>query len=102
MSRTSMMKTLSMLSAAMAVSLALADAASAFTVKESRTTTDDGFGDRVTKVSRTTTDDFGDRVTKSRTLSDNGFTRCVTSRRTATDPFGDRNSHSVRSCSSDF
>jgi hypothetical protein len=102
MSRTSRMKTLSMLGAAMAVSLALADAASAFTVKESRTTTDDGFGDRVTKVSRTTTDDFGDRVTRSRTVSDNGLTRCVTSRRTASDAVGDRNSRSVRSCSSDF
>jgi hypothetical protein len=87
MSRASTMKTLSMLGAAMALSFALADAAFAFTVKESRTTTTDG---------------FGDRVTKSRTISDNGFTHCVTSRRSASDAIGDRNSSSVRSCGSDF
>jgi hypothetical protein len=81
-----MMKTLSMLGAAMAVSLSLADAASAYTVK----------------VTRTVTDGFGDRVTRSRTVSDNGFTRCVTLRRTARDAFGDRNSRSVRSCRPDF
>jgi hypothetical protein len=86
MSRTSMMKTLSMLGAAMAVSLSLADAASAYTVK----------------VTRTVTDGFGDRVTRSRTVSDNGFTRCVTLRRTTSDAFGDRNSRSVRSCRPDF
>jgi hypothetical protein len=81
-----MMKTLSMLGAAMAVSLALADAASAFTIK----------------TTRTVSDGFGDRVTKSRTVSDNGFQRCVTFRRTATDAFGDRNSRSVRNCRPDF
>ena len=75
-----------MLGAALAVSLALADAASAFTVK----------------VTRTESDGFGDRVTRSRTFSDDGFQRCRTVRRTVTDAFGDRNSRSVRSCSADF
>jgi len=80
------MKALSLLGAAFAVSLTLADAASAFTVK----------------TTRTVTDDFGDRVTRTRTLSDDGLQRCVTIRRTATDAFGDRNSRSVRSCRPDF
>jgi hypothetical protein len=86
MSRLSLTKTLSMLGAALAVSLTLADAASAFTIK----------------TTRTVSDGFGDRVTKSRTVSDNGFQRCVTFRRTASDAFGDRNSRSVRNCRPDF
>ena len=86
MSHFSLTKTLSMLGAALAVSLTLADAASAFTIK----------------TTRTVSDGFGDRVTKSRTLSDNGFQRCLTFRRTATDAFGDRNSRSVRNCRPDF
>jgi hypothetical protein len=86
MSRISLTKTLSTLGAALAVSLTLAGAASAFTIK----------------TTRTVSDGFGDRVTKSRTFSDNGFQRCVTFRRTATDAFGDRNSRSVRNCRPDF
>jgi len=86
MTRTATLKTLSMLGAALAVSLSLADAASAYTVK----------------VTRTVTDGLGDRVTKSRTFTDNGFRHCVTLRRTATDAAGDRNSRSVRSCRADF
>jgi hypothetical protein len=86
MSHTSLIKALSMVGAAAAVSLTLANAASAFTVK----------------TTRTVSDGFGDRVTKSRTVSDNGFQRCVTFRRTATDAFGDRNSRSFRNCRPDF
>jgi hypothetical protein len=116
MSRTSLMKALSMLGAASAVSLMLANAASAYTVKttktfddgfgdrvtKSRTVSDDGFGDRVTTNRIVSDDRFGDRVSKSRTVSDNGFDRCVTVRRSASDAFGDRNSRSFRTCRPDF
>jgi hypothetical protein len=86
MTRNTTIKTLSLLGAALAISLSLADAASAFSIK----------------TSRTVSDGFGDRVTRTRTLSDNGFQRCRSVSQTASDAFGDKRSRSIRVCKSDF
>jgi hypothetical protein len=79
-------KTVVVIGAALAMSLMLADAASAFSVK----------------VTKTVNDGFGDSFTKTKKFSDNGFEHCKTVKVKASDAFGDSSSKSVTKCGSDF
>ena len=109
-------KLLVVVSAALAMSLMLADGASAKTVKVTKTVTDDkgdtftrtkktvtdDKGDKFTKTTKTTTDAAGDKITKSKSVSDNGFQHCKTVSIKSSDASGDKSSKSVTKCGPDI
>jgi hypothetical protein len=109
-------KLLVVVGATLAMSLMLADGASAKTVKMTKTVTDDkgdtvtmakkvvtdDKGDKFIKTTKTVTDAAGDKVTKSKRFSDNGFQHCKTVSVKSSDASGDKNSKSVTKCGSDF
>jgi hypothetical protein len=86
MKTTKTTKIIALIGATLAMSLMLADAASAFSVK----------------VTKTVSDGFGDTFTKTKRFSDNGFEHCKSVSRRATDAFGDSSSRTVTRCGSDF
>jgi hypothetical protein len=111
------MKTLAVLAAALAISLACAGTASAqrfagTSITETRTTTD-GFGNRRTHTrsrnsdgsithTRSGTDAFGNQRSVTRRITDEGGLHCLTVTRRSKNASGDAASRTERRCAADF